>query len=158
MGECGKRSPDERPSEDRVRRPSRRLREASIACRVGCVGSRSQKRGGVYGVCRVSGVEVAWEPWEVLISQYLLVSADSCDDDIALTSDVSRAVVHRDAEGPVFGPCKFFVPQAGMRWIPGELFQLLPEFDPDFLGEIVQFFQDRLRDNDVSRQSLRAPL
>jgi len=65
------------------------------------------------------------------------MGAHGCKDDAYCRSHVSCPIVHRDAEGPVVGAREFFVSQARMRRISDQSFELLPEFDPDFFGQVI---------------------
>ena len=86
------------------------------------------------------------------------MSPDGCDNDIHFPSNVSCPIVHGDAKCPLVRALEFFASQHWIGRISGQSLKLLPEFYPDFSGEMIQSLEDRIRDNYVSRQSVSGPL
>jgi len=86
------------------------------------------------------------------------MGSDSGYDNPHLTSYIGRSVVHRNAKRPRVNSLELFIPQTGVRWICGESFELLPEFDPYFFRKVIQLFQNGIGNDDVSRQSAFEPL
>lgn len=43
--------------------------------------------------------------------------ADSCVNESILVSDIGRAILHGDAEGPLIGSLQFFIAQTRIEWI-----------------------------------------
>ena len=86
------------------------------------------------------------------------MSSDSGDNDPHFTSHIGRSVAHRNTKCPLISPLQLFISQTWIGWICGESFELLPEFNSDFFGKVIQYFQNGIGNDDVSRQSVFGPL
>ncbi len=99
-------------------------------------------------------VAVSW----ISVPQYVFMGADSRDNDSFFRQQISGPVIHGDAEGPVIGSGELLVPQTWMRRVFDQPFQLPPEFKAHFLWQLVEAFEDRFGNDDISRQGASWPL
>jgi len=75
-----------------------------------------------------------------LISKDFLVSSNSGNDNPHFTSHIGRPVVHRNTECPRVSSLQLFISQPWIGWIRSQSFELLPELDSDFFGQVIQSF------------------
>jgi len=94
----------------------------------------------------------------VLISENFLVSSDSSNNDPHFSSYIGRSIAHRNTECPLVSSLQLFISQPWIGWIRNQSFELLPELNSDFFGQIIQPFQNGIGNDDISRQSVFVPL
>ena len=93
-----------------------------------------------------------------LISEDFLVSSNSGNDNPHFTPYISRPVVHRNTKCPLVSSFQLFISQPWIGWICGQSFELPPELNSDFFGQVIQSFQYAVGNDDISRQSVFEPL
>ena len=106
---------------------------------------------GLFDVC-IKSEEMA------LISKDFFVSSNSGKDNPHFTSYIGCPAVHRNTECPLLSSLQLFISQPWIGWIRNQSFELLPELDSDFFGQIIQSFQNGIGNDDISRQSAFEPL
>ena len=93
-----------------------------------------------------------------LTSKDFLVSSNSGNNNSHFSSYIGCAVVHRYTECPRVSSLQLFISQPWIGWIRSQSFELLPELNSDFFGQIIQSFQNGIGNDYISRQSAFAPL
>ena len=94
----------------------------------------------------------------VLISEDFLVGSNSGNDNPHFASYIGRPVVHRNTECPLVSSLQLLISQPWIGWIRSQSFELLPELNSDFFRQVIQSFQNGVGNDDISRQSVFAPL
>ena len=86
------------------------------------------------------------------------MSSNSGNDNPHFASQIGCPVVHGNTKCPRVRSLQLFISQPWIGWIRNQSFELLPELDSDFFGQVIQFLQNRIGNDDVSRQNVFGPL